>query len=55
MLFEGLAQSLAKCCVAGESRGDVCGVSFRISYKKQVADVSPGDTCKTCSQDVLAV
>ena len=34
VLFEGLVQSLAECCVAGEGRGDVRGVSFRKTYRK---------------------
>ncbi len=34
VLFEGLVQALAECCVGGEGRGDVRGVSFRKAYRK---------------------
>ncbi|BDA46949.1 probable BTB/POZ domain-containing protein KCTD7 at N-terminal half [Coccomyxa sp. Obi] len=33
-MFEGLVQSLAECCVAGEGRNDARGMSFRKVYKK---------------------
>ena len=34
VLFEGLVQSLAECCVGGEGHGEVRGVSFRKAYRK---------------------
>lgn len=33
-MFEGLVQSLAECCVAGEGRSDARAFSFRKVYKK---------------------
>ena len=34
LAYDGLVQSLAECCVAGEGRNDARGMSFRKVYKK---------------------